>query len=164
MRRNSGPPAGFRDAKGRFGKGNPGRKPGARHRVTRAVEALLEGEAEALTRRAIDAALAGDPVALRLCLERIAPARREPTVNISLPPVREARDLPAALGALVQGVAAGDLTPGEAQRIATVLGEQAKALELVELEARISRLEGTDEVRDSLGAKLDALSERLADS
>jgi hypothetical protein len=32
----------------------------------------LEGEAEALTRKAIDMALNGDVVALRLCLERAA--------------------------------------------------------------------------------------------
>ena len=39
-----------RDASGRFTEGNPGRPPGARHRATQAALALLEGEAEALTR------------------------------------------------------------------------------------------------------------------
>jgi hypothetical protein len=38
-----------------------------------AAEALLEGEAEALTRKAVDMALAGDAAALRLCLEGIVP-------------------------------------------------------------------------------------------
>jgi hypothetical protein len=33
-----------------FAKGNPGRRKGARHRATVAAEALLDGEAEALTR------------------------------------------------------------------------------------------------------------------
>ncbi len=139
--RNSGAPAGFRDAKGRFGKGNPGRKPGARHRTTVAVEALLAGEAEALTRKAIEAALAGDATALRLCLERIAPARREPTVQLDLPPVRSAADIPTALGALAQAVASGQLTPSEAQKVAALYGEHAKALELHDLEARIAALE-----------------------
>jgi len=55
-------------AKGK--SGNPAGKPkGARHRVTLATEALLDGEAEALTRKAVEMALAGDGAALRLCLE-----------------------------------------------------------------------------------------------
>src|SRR5215204_4346329 len=56
---------------GRFKPGNPGRPKGARHKTTLAIEALLDGEAEALTRKAIELAKAGDLVALRLCLDRI---------------------------------------------------------------------------------------------
>ena len=57
--------------------GNPaGRPPGSRNRATIAAEALLEGEAQALTRKAIELALAGDTTALRLCLERIVPQRK----------------------------------------------------------------------------------------
>ena len=54
----------------RFKKGNPGRRPGSRNKATVAVEALLDGEAEKLTRKAIEMALAGDTVAMRLCLDR----------------------------------------------------------------------------------------------
>ncbi|MET8524060.1 DUF5681 domain-containing protein, partial [Nocardioides sp. NPDC004968] len=51
--------------------GNPAGKPrGARHKVTLAIEALLEGEAGALTRKAIELGLAGDMTALRLCMDR----------------------------------------------------------------------------------------------
>lgn len=68
-----------RETDGRFAPGNSGRPAGARHKTTLAIEALLEGEAEALTRKAIELALAGDMTALRLCLERIArPAGRGP--------------------------------------------------------------------------------------
>jgi hypothetical protein len=38
-----------------------------------AIEALLEGEGEALTRKAIELAKAGDMQALRLCMDRLAP-------------------------------------------------------------------------------------------
>ena len=49
--------------------GNPsGRPRGARNKTTLAVEALLDGEAEVLTRKAIERAKDGDSVALRLCL------------------------------------------------------------------------------------------------
>ena len=51
--------------------GNPaGRPKGARNRTTLAMQALLEGEAESLTRKAIEMAQEGDPVALRMCLDR----------------------------------------------------------------------------------------------
>jgi hypothetical protein len=51
--------------------GNPAGKPkGARHKTTLAMEALLEGEAEGPTRKAVEMALAGDTTAMRLCFER----------------------------------------------------------------------------------------------
>ena len=71
---------------GRFQKGNPGRPKGTRHKATLAAEALLDGEAEALTRKAKEAALGGDTTAMRLCLERILPARRSRTVQFATPP------------------------------------------------------------------------------
>ncbi|WP_346658170.1 DUF5681 domain-containing protein [Bradyrhizobium sp. 138] len=61
--------------------GNPrGRPRGSRNRTTLAVEALLEGEAEALTRKAIELATGGDIQALRICLDRLCPPRREATL------------------------------------------------------------------------------------
>ena len=56
---------------------------GARHKATVAAEALLDGEAEALTRKAVEMALAGDGTALRLCLDRIIPPRRERPVRFT---------------------------------------------------------------------------------
>ena len=69
-----------RNADGKFGPGNPGKPTGTRHRATRAVAELLDGESGALTRKALEMALAGDTTALRLCLERIAPPRRDSPV------------------------------------------------------------------------------------
>jgi Family of unknown function (DUF5681) len=51
--------------------GNPeGRPRGSRNKATMAVEALLDGEANAIARKAVERALEGDMAALRLCLER----------------------------------------------------------------------------------------------
>ena len=36
----------YTDETGKFAEGNPGRSKGARHKVTQAVEALLEGQSE----------------------------------------------------------------------------------------------------------------------
>ena len=59
---------GNRFQKGRSGNPN-GRPKGSRNRTTVACEALLEEEAGALTRKAIQMAKDGDTIALRLCLE-----------------------------------------------------------------------------------------------
>jgi uncharacterized protein DUF5681 len=68
---------------GRFKPGNPGRPKGARHKTTLAIEALLDGDTEALTRKAIELAKAGDLVALRLCLDRICPPRKERLLRLA---------------------------------------------------------------------------------
>ena len=51
--------------------GNPaGRRPGSRNKATLAAATLLDGEALGLTRRDIEVALAGDMLAMKLCLGR----------------------------------------------------------------------------------------------
>jgi hypothetical protein len=124
-----------------FAKGNPGRRKGARHRATVAAEALLDGEAEALTRKAIEAALAGDAMALRLCLERIIPPRRERPVMFRLPGLRSAADLAPAMAVIIDAVAAGEIMPGEAADFAKLIETHMKAIEIAEFEQRLQLLE-----------------------
>ena len=79
--------------------GNPGgRRVGCRNKTTIAAAAFLAGEAEALTRRAVELALVGDPTALRLCLERILPPCRDRIVKFVLPPIESAADPSSSLG------------------------------------------------------------------
>ncbi len=131
-----------RNADGTFGAGNAGKPRGTRHKATQAVMALLDGQAEALTRRAVDLALAGDGVALRLCLERLAPPRRDAPVTFTLPAMTTARDAAQAAGAVLEAVAEGDLTPSEAVQIMSLVDTFRRVLEVSELEARIAALEG----------------------
>ncbi len=66
--------------------GNPsGRPRGSLNRTTLAAQTLLDGEAEKLTRKAVEMALAGDPAALRICIDRVLPPRRDRPVSIYLP-------------------------------------------------------------------------------
>jgi hypothetical protein len=98
--------------------GNPAGKPaGARNKTTLAVEALLDGEAEALTRKAIELAKAGDMAALRLCMDRLAPPRKDRLVMFELPTITCAADAVKASAALFTAVAIGDLTPSEAAEL-----------------------------------------------
>jgi hypothetical protein len=132
-----------RDTKFKPGQsGNPaGRPRGSRHKVTLAIEAMLDGEAEALTRKALDLALAGDLTALRLCLDRIAPPRKDRPVAFALPALTAAADAVKASAAIVEAVAIGDLTPSEAGDLSRVVEAFTRTLEATELEQRIERLE-----------------------
>ena len=133
-----------RNTDGTFAEGNQlgGKPKGARHRVTRAVEELLEGQHEALTQKAIELALAGDGPALRLCLDRIAPPRKDAPISIALPPVRSIEDAVDASATLLAAVAAGDVTPDEAGRVMALLTGHRQIIETGELERRIAAVEG----------------------
>ena len=106
---------------------------GSRNKTTMAAITLLEGEAEALTRIAIEKALGGDMVALRLCLERIAPPAKGRAVEIDLPAIETPTDVVAAIGAGARAMAAGDITPEEAQTVAGVIETQRRAVETAAL-------------------------------
>jgi hypothetical protein len=103
--------------------------------------ALLEGEAEALSRKAVELALAGDGVALRLCLDRIAPPRKDNPVQFPLPPMKTAHDAAQAAGAVLDAVSMGELTPIEAIQIMGLVDSFRRALEITEMETRIAALE-----------------------
>jgi Family of unknown function (DUF5681) len=95
--------------------GNPsGRPRGARNKATVAIEALLENDAEPLARKAIDLALGGNIPALRLCLERLCPPRRDRGVAFDLPKIESPHDAVAAFRAVLESCAAGTLSPTEA--------------------------------------------------
>jgi len=106
-----------------------------------AAEALLDGEAETITRKAIERAIEGDPTALRLCLERIIPARRDRPVRFELPQIKAIADAVAASAALLTAVAAGDLTPSEAADIGKLVDSYLRSIEATEFEQRLPRLE-----------------------
>jgi hypothetical protein len=138
-----------RNSDGTFALGNPGKPKGARHQSTRLAEELLDGEAEKLTRRAIQSALDGDGTALRLCLERIVPPRRDRPVSFDLPPITTAGDASQAMGAVLEAVAAGDVTPSEAEGIAKIVEGYLRVLEASEFERRLAILEGKQFVKKS---------------
>jgi len=120
--------------------GNPvGRRFGSRNKATMAAQELLAGEAEALTRKAVEAALAGDPTAMRLCLERILP--RERAVKFALPPIKSAADVAKAMGAVTAALAGGLITPGEAQAIARVVTTFVQMIETSDFDQRLQMLE-----------------------
>ena len=128
-----------------FKPGNPGKPRGTRHRTTRAVAEMLDGEAEAITRVCIDKALRGGDVALRLCMERLAPPTKDAPVKFTLAPVRSVEDMAKAGGDILAAVSAGEISPEEAVRVIGLLGRLRDLIELVDIEARLKALEGGDD-------------------
>ena len=123
-----------RDQRGRFlrgGSGNPpGRPPGIMNQATRDAAVLLGGEAGALTRKAIELALAGDIAALRLCIDRIIAPQKEQPVVFAMPKIGKAADLTMAAAALTAAAARGAITPAEAASLAQVIEAQARIVEV----------------------------------
>src|SRR3979490_191990 len=142
---------GERDRRGRFARGrsgNPaGRPRGCRDHVNRAARLLLAGEGEALTRKAVELALAGDPAALRLCLERIGGPDRERAAALRIPPIPTARSaggLAGAMAAVADATAQGAVTPREAMQLGHVVEAYVRAVEATEFERRLRVLEAVD--------------------
>jgi len=102
--------------------GNPnGRPKGSLNATTLAAQALLDGEAEILTRKAIELAKGGDLAALRLCIDRLVPPRKDRPVSFDLPKIESARDAANAISAVLTAVSTGDLTPAEASDVTRLL-------------------------------------------
>jgi len=102
---------------------------------------MLDGESEALTRKAIEMALAGDGFALRLCLERIIPPRKDRPVSFKMRAIASAADAATLIGALLQAVADGTITPFEASEVTKLVDSYCRTLETTEYEKRLAALE-----------------------
>jgi hypothetical protein len=72
-------------------------------------------------------ALAGDVMALKLCLERLVPPRKERPLSFALPPMESAEDTTKAIDGVLAALARGLVT----------LGEASEAIELIERCRRI---------------------------
>jgi hypothetical protein len=130
-------------AKGQSGniKGKPR---GSLNKVTLAIQSLLDGEGEALTRKAIELAKDGDLTAIKLCLDRILPPRKSRTINVDLPAVDTCAGVSQAQAVIVRVVAEGEITPDEGSTLSSILEARRKSIETNEHEARLSRLEGLE--------------------
>jgi len=125
--------------------GNPAGKPkGCRNKATRAAQVLLDGEAEALTRKAVDLALEGDTTALRICMERICPPVRERAIDadaIKLPDSIDAKNAGVVFGEILKAVTGGRIYPGEGEMLVKMMNAYLQAHEYTELSERIDELE-----------------------
>jgi hypothetical protein len=123
--------------------GNPkGRPKGSRNRATLLALAAMEGELDAVVRVILRAAKAGDMAAARLVVDKLIPASKERPVSIVLPDTGTADGCAQAQNAVLQSIADGELLPGEGAVLAGIVENRRRAIETIELEQRITTLEG----------------------
>jgi hypothetical protein len=122
----------------KYGRGRPR---GSRNKAARVCQATLDSHAENLTKKCVMQAYQGSPTAMRLCMERIMPARRQPTLRFKLPRTITIEDVAVASQAVVHGVARGDLTPAEGQAFSAMLEDRRRVIENQDQERRIRALE-----------------------
>lgn len=140
--RKIGANADGRDDRGRFAPGNRGKPRGAKHRATRLAMELLESGIEDVAGVVVEAARGGDLMAARIVLDKLIPSAKERSVDLpKLPDTSTPAGVSAAQQQILEAVARGDITPGEANTLTSVLDARRKALELQDLEARITALE-----------------------
>jgi len=130
---------------GRFVTGGGGRPKGSKNKATVAIENMLEGEAEAITRRCIELAKNGDPTAMKIVMDRLAPVRKgRPLQGLSR---REGEN---SIEALLRSVLDGELTTEEGK---DVVG-------MVESAARVAANKALSELRQK---QIEALHESNID-
>jgi hypothetical protein len=122
----------------KFGRGRPA---GSRNKSTMALQSMLDQHGETILKKAALMAIQGDPTALRLCVERLLPARRNSPVRFKLPPINSAADVARALTKVLQGVANGKLAPAEGEKITAMLETVQRIIESVDYGKRIEALE-----------------------
>nr|WP_170606200.1 DUF5681 domain-containing protein [Ruegeria arenilitoris] len=130
---------------GKFPKGksgNPkGRPKGARNKATLAAEAMMDGDAKAITQKAIDLAKAGDMTAIRLCLERILPPRKCRPLKVVLPKINGPEDILKAVNSVLGAVASGQITTDEADALLRSIEAARKAIETEQLHLELDELQ-----------------------
>jgi len=122
----------------KFGKGRP---KGSRNKTALLSQKLLEEHAESITRRCIQQALRGHTVALKLCMERVAPAQGERRVRMKLPSVATAQGVDIAEERIVQLIVSGDISPHQGGQMIEILEKRRKAIETANLAPRLEDLE-----------------------
>jgi hypothetical protein len=128
-----------------FQRGNPGRPPGSKNKITQMVEQLAEGQAEQLIQKVLELAQAGDVACLRMILDRLWPLRKGQPVNVVMPPINTPQDVVSAIASIWTGIRDGRLTPEEASALSIVVDRSVQAIELHDITRRIAALE---EARD----------------
>lgn len=121
--------------------GNPAGRPSRARMAAVVAEGLIGRKTVPLTNKVIELALAGDRAALRLCLERIAPRRRESPIALALPPIEGTADIGAAMAAVVNAAATGAITSVQADVLARMVTTFIRAIDVGDFERRLRSLE-----------------------
>ena len=130
---------------GRFHKGqsgNPAGKPrGAKNRSSLVAERLFADESREICGSVIAQAKTGNMQAAKIILDRVLPPIKDKPIEIDLPKMMTCNDLVRAVECITSAVGSGLISPLEGESIARIVDIHIKALELNEIEKRLSNLE-----------------------
>ncbi len=118
-----------------------GRPRGSRNKAKSPGQDLLDEYAIHVVRKCITLAVQGDLSAMRMCMERISPARRDASIRMSLNPIATAQDVDQAAEKVTQAIRRGKITPVEGGRMMNIVESRIRVIESVQLESRIEKLE-----------------------
>ena len=104
---------------------------------------IADDAGEDILNKMVETAKTGDLRAADLVLQRIWPVRKGRPLSLSLPlpVIKTAADVVTALGTVADLVGAGEVTPDEGAALAAIFESKRRAIETVDLEARLSALE-----------------------
>ncbi len=132
-----------RDPQGRWLAGsspNPkGRPPNAEQ-----IRKLLEPHKEELVKKAVEKALSGDGMALKICLDRLSPPHKPENAPVQISDFSKAQGIKEKAEALIDAIAHGELSPDIGERLLNSVVALAKIIEIHDLEERLSILEKRD--------------------
>ena len=121
--------------------GNPKGKPkGVKHKATQVASLLIEGEMEALTRKAVELALQGDTTALKICLDRIAPPLKSTMPSIQLD-LSHCDTLSSTAKAFIDAASTGKIPPDIATQLIASISNIARVEEIESLKHRLEAIE-----------------------
>jgi hypothetical protein len=110
------------------------------------VRKLIEPHRTALIDRALALTQSSDPFAsanaLRLCLERLAPAPKQEAEKVEVPGLADAPTFAAKCQCIVAAVAAGEISAEAGEKLLRMVDVYRRAVAHDALEARIAALEG----------------------
>ncbi|MGA2717225.1 MAG: hypothetical protein ABSG41_29455 [Bryobacteraceae bacterium] len=127
-----------------FAPGNTlgrGRPKGSSNKVKSPEQELLDEYKLPLTRKCISLAGQGDRSAMRICMDRIFPPRRDACIRMSLPPIKTARDVDKAAERVTQAIGRGKIAPAEGAIMMEILKTRSEIIESVHTVSRIEKLE-----------------------
>jgi hypothetical protein len=101
---------------------------------------LFDGEAEALTRKIIDLAKAGDMQALKVCIDRLCPPMKAQTASVQVD-ILQTDSMSDIANAFIKAAADGRLPPDVAAQLVSAVGTLARVVEIDELKIRLAALE-----------------------
>jgi len=119
--------------------GNPdGRPVGSKDKRTQYRE-LFEPHADALIQKVINLALDGDTTCLKMCIDRIVSPFRSKNATVILDDIEGT--LTEKGEKIINAMGKGELSPSDASSMLSALAAQARIIEIIDLEERISKLE-----------------------